>query len=85
MYNGFHKNIKQQTNNNKKYFLSIQSAYYNDFWRIMWHWRLTVLNHNNLSQYYCFYFIFNQRTVTLFSIRLNKIHKQLQILPTLNF
>jgi len=21
-------------------FLSTKSAYYNDFWRVMWHWRL---------------------------------------------
>ncbi len=27
-------------NNNKKCFLSTKSAYYNDFWRIMRHWRL---------------------------------------------
>ncbi len=26
------------TGNNKKYFLSSKSAYYNDFWRIMWHY-----------------------------------------------
>ncbi len=26
--------------NNKKCFLSSKSAHYNDFWRIMWHWRL---------------------------------------------
>ncbi len=25
---------------NKKCFLSTKLAYYNDFWRIMWHWRL---------------------------------------------
>ncbi len=25
--------------NNKKYFLSTKLAYYNDFWRIMWHSR----------------------------------------------
>ncbi len=23
-----------------KYFLSSKSAYYYDFWKIMWHWRL---------------------------------------------
>ncbi len=28
--------------NNKKCFLSRKSAYYNDFWRIMWHWRLVL-------------------------------------------
>ncbi len=27
-------------NNNKKLFLSNMSAYYNDFWKIMWHWRM---------------------------------------------
>jgi len=25
--------------NDTKCFLSTKSAYYNDFWRIMWHWR----------------------------------------------
>ncbi len=35
--------------NNKKYFLRSKSAYYNDFWRIMWHWRLenADLHHRN--------------------------------------
>ncbi len=28
------------TDNKKKCFLSSDSAYKNDFWRIMWHWRV---------------------------------------------
>ncbi len=37
---------------NKKCFLSSKSAYYNDFWRIMWYWRLdnaenSALHHRN--------------------------------------
>jgi len=28
------------TDKYKKFFLSSKSAYKNDFWRIMWHWRL---------------------------------------------
>ncbi len=40
MYQIFHKSKKVIVNiNNKKYFLSTKSAYYNDFWNI-WHWRL---------------------------------------------
>ncbi len=46
---GFHKNIKQQktvfnidNDNNKFYFIKLikKSAYQNNFWRIMWHFRL---------------------------------------------
>ncbi len=44
MYHGFHKTLGSKTvfniDNNKECFFSIKSAYYNDFWRIMWHWRL---------------------------------------------
>ncbi len=28
--------------NNEKYLLSIKSAYYNDLWRIMWHWNFSL-------------------------------------------
>ncbi len=35
-YHGFHKK-NNKNNNNMKCFLSNKSAYYNDFWRIMWH------------------------------------------------
>ncbi len=43
VYNIFHKNIKQQKqfyniNNNQKCVFSTKSAYYHDFWRIMWPW-----------------------------------------------
>jgi len=29
--------------NNNKSFLSCKSTYHNDFWRIMWHWRVMML------------------------------------------
>ncbi len=42
--------------NNKKCFLSSKSAYLNDFWRIMWHWRLdaenTAFQHWNKLYFY---------------------------------
>jgi len=37
------KNIKQHffnIGNTNKCFLDTKSSYQNDFWRIMWHWRL---------------------------------------------
>ncbi len=41
MFHGFHKNMKLFINiDNKKKFLSTKSTYQNDFWRIMWPWRL---------------------------------------------
>ncbi len=40
-YHIFHKSIKQHNiDKNKKFFLSSELAYYNDFWSIMWHWSL---------------------------------------------
>jgi len=50
--------------NIKKWFLITESAFKNDFWRIMRHWRLKIqlchhmnrlhFNYNAISQYYCF-------------------------------
>ncbi len=39
MYHSFRSTIVFNINN-KKMFLKQQLAYYNDFWRIVWHWRL---------------------------------------------
>jgi len=39
----FHKKATTVLNlddNNNKYFMSSKSVYYNDSWRIMWHWKL---------------------------------------------
>ncbi len=41
MYYSFHKNIKQNLLNIDNN--STKSTYHNDFWRIMWHWRLEYL------------------------------------------
>jgi len=43
MYHGFHKHLIIPVFNfdsKNKCYLSSKSAYFNDFWRIMWHWRL---------------------------------------------
>ncbi len=39
-YHSFRSTIVFNINNKKKCFLSRKLAYYNDFWRIVWHWRL---------------------------------------------
>ncbi len=42
-YHSFHKMLISTTVykiDNNKFFLSSKSAYWNDFWRIMWYWRL---------------------------------------------
>ncbi len=72
MYLGFHKNIKQNNcfqhwYNTKKLFLSTKSVYQNDFWRIMWHWRRSMMliiqlyYHRNKLQFK----IYSKKTVIL--------------------
>ncbi len=51
-----------------KCFLSSKSAYYNDFWRIMWHWRLELFSF--ASQEYILNYIKIEHFI-LFIVKIN--------------